>query len=250
MIANHAIERVRHELKMRSLTVLRTEPLSRHLLRITFASPELEGFISAAHDDHVKLFFTLPDGTKAGRNYTPRRYDPVGHELDIDFMLHGEGGGPASSWAAQAESGQTLSIGGPRGSLVVPLDFDWYLLAGDQTALPAIARRLAELPATACAIVIVETLDADEQIALPSQANVGVTWVHRNGKEPGAPLLLDALNQIALPEGDGYAWVATEHGQVQGLRRFLLDAGLPQKHVHVASYWKHGVSEHHQTHDD
>ncbi len=265
----HTIIRVRHELKMRVLTVLRTEQLSRHMLRITLTGDDLQGFVSAAHDDHIKLFFPAPGSSApilpvlgngpnpishaegerpVARNYTPRRYDPVTKELDVDFMLHGDG--PASSWAAQAKPGQTLGVGGPRGSLVVPPDFDWYLLIGDQAALPAIGRRLEELPADAYAIVLIETLDEDERIALPTRAIAGVTWVHRNGKEAHAELLLQALREVTLPEGEGYAWVATEHGQVQGLRRFLLDAGLPQKHVHVASYWKHGASEHHQTHDE
>ena len=79
------------------------------------------------------------------RDYTPRRYDLDTLELDIDFVLHGDG--PASTWAEQAKPGQFLHIGGPRGSMIVPDIFDSYLLIGDETALPAIARRLEGLAA-------------------------------------------------------------------------------------------------------
>ena len=94
-----------------------------------------------------------PEGVERspGRDYTPRRYDAGRNELVIDFALHDAG--PATDWAAQAEPGQQLAVGGPRGSFVVPDDFDWYLFIGDETALPAIGRRLEELRAGARAIV-------------------------------------------------------------------------------------------------
>ena len=264
----HTIERLRHELKLRVLTVVRTENLTAHMRRITLAGSDLEGFVSPAHDDHVKLFFPAPGDTQpvlptlgkganpieyaegarpVARNYTPRRYDAVKGELEIDFVLHGDG--PASGWAAQAAVGHTLGVGGPRGSMVVPLDFDWYVLVGDQTALPAIARRLEQLPSGARAIAVIETVDDGEQVALESQAQVDIHWVGRNGRS-GA-LLLEALRRIALPhDGDGFVWVACEHAQVKGLRAHFIDAGVPKQHLHVASYWKHGAAEHHEHHDE
>ena len=264
----HAIERVRHDLKLRVLTVVRTEQLTPHMRRITLAGDDLDGFVSPAHDDHVKLFFPAPGqaspvfpvlGNGANpiqyapgarpiaRNYTPRRYDAERRELEIDFVLHGDG--PASLWAAQAAPGQTLGVGGPRGSMLVPLDFDWYVLVGDQTALPAIARRLEQLPSGARAIAVIETVDDGEQVALESQAQVDIHWVGRNGRS--GTLLLEALQRIALPhDGDGFVWVACEHAQVKGLRAHFIDAGVPKQHLHVASYWKHGAAEHHERHDD
>ncbi|MCG2599125.1 MAG: siderophore-interacting protein, partial [Achromobacter sp.] len=172
------VERVRHPLKMRILTVARGERIAGLLARVTFTGDDLRDFVSASFDDHVKLFFPAdpsqplllpevgPDGIKfpdgaphpAARDYTPRRYDAAREELDIDFVLHGDG--PASTWAEQAEAGQRLGIGGPRGSFVVPKGFDWHVLIGDETALPAIARRLEELPATAQALVLIEVPSA------------------------------------------------------------------------------------------
>lgn len=101
------------------------------------------------------------------RDYTPRRFDLKTGELDIDFVLHGDG--PASTWAAQAQPGQTLHIGGPRGSMVVPDMFDSYLLIGDETALLAIARRLEELSANCRATVVVEVENAAEEQPPPKR---------------------------------------------------------------------------------
>jgi NADPH-dependent ferric siderophore reductase len=165
------IHRVMHEIKRRKLEVLRVVDLTPRMRRITVGGPQLAGFVSLGSDDHVKLFFPqtaeeqtaletleLGAGQKGNmppmRDYTPRRIDLDTLELDIDFVLHGDG--PAATWAAQATPGQYLHIGGPRGSMVVPDIFDSYLLIGDETALPAIARRLEELSANRRALVVVE----------------------------------------------------------------------------------------------
>ncbi|MFZ6845453.1 siderophore-interacting protein [Undibacterium sp. RuTC16W] len=255
-------QRIRHELRLRLLTVSRIEQLSIHMRRITFTGDALDGFISAAHDDHVKLFFPaagseqpiLPQFGQAAeddaprpiaRNYTPRRYDAINRELDIDFYLHGDG--PASSWATQARPGQTLGIGGPRGSLLVSKDFDWYLLIGDETALPAIARRLEELPVETKVIALISIADSRDQIPLQHGTNMQIEWIRNNDQET---TLLKTLQMQALPDGTGYAWIATELSQVQPLRYCLLDKGMNKTHIHAASYWRNGVGEHHQTHDE
>eukprot|EP01034_Spumella_vulgaris_P031857 gene31857-39354_t len=137
------VQRVRHELKIRQVEVLRVRAIGSHFRAITFGGPALQDFHSASFDDHVK--FILGDGPDAARrDYTPRSFDPVAGELLIEFALHGDG--PCAAWAAQAAPGQQVTIGGPRGSLIIPVDYEWHLLVGDETGLPAIARRLEELP--------------------------------------------------------------------------------------------------------
>src|SRR6202035_5881739 len=105
-------------------------------------------------------------------------YDAAASTLTIDFVLHSEG--PATAWAAQARPGAFLGVGGPRGSFVIPDDFDWYLFAGDETALPAIGRRLEELPASARVLVVAEIADKEEEQRLTSGAAVEVRWLYRN----------------------------------------------------------------------
>jgi NADPH-dependent ferric siderophore reductase len=249
MNAAQGIHRVSHEIKRRKLQVLRVTDITRRMRRITLHGPELAGFISLGTDDHVKLLFaTTPeeqaaldsdaplqngDGPRPSmRDYTPRRYDPHSGELDIDFVLHGDG--PAATWAAQAEAGQTLNIAGPRGSLIVPDMFDSYLLIGDETALPAIGRRLEALPAGRRALVVVEIDNLAERQALISDAQIEVIWVVRGEQD-----LLEVTRQLTLPQGSLYAWVATEASLSRKVRRVLLDElKLEEAAVKAAGYWR------------
>jgi len=247
-----SIHRVMHEIKRRRLQVLRVVDLTPRMRRITLGGPELAGFVSLGSDDHVKLMFpqnaeqqaaleTLVLGAgkdngplPAMRDYTPRRYDLDTLELDIDFVLHGDG--PASTWAEQAQPGQFLHIGGPRGSMIVPDMFDSYLLIGDETALPAIARRLEGLAANRRALVVVEVENGAEQQKLESAAQVNVIWVLREG---GKNNLLTTVKQLQVPGGNLYAWVATESRVSRQIRRVLLDEhGLNEQFVKAVGYWK------------
>lgn len=262
--------RVRHELKQRLLQVRDVSQLSPKMVRIIVGGDDLKGFVSAAHDDHVKLFFPHPGQDKpvlptpgpngpvypegasrpAARDYTPRRYDVGANTLTLDFVLHGDG--PAAAWAAQARPGHFLGVGGPRGSFIVPDDFDWYLLAGDETALPAIGRRLEELPAGARTVVVAEVADAAEQQRFDTRTRLETHWLHRNGAEPGeTPLLSDAIAALSLPSGDGYAWVAAEAATAKALREHLVaERGLSKDRVKAAAYWKHGAVAVHETYND
>lgn len=263
------VERVRHELKMRALTVAGVERIAGLLARVTFTGEDLHDFVSASFDDHVKLFFPEdpsqppalpavgPDGVKfpegrpkpAARDYTPRRYDTARKELVIDFVLHGDG--PASTWAEQAAPGQQLGIGGPRGSFVVPTGFDWHVLIGDETALPAIARRLEELSSAAQALVLIEVPEAANEIPLPTSAQASVRWLHRNGTAPGhSVLLLDAARDLQLPAGEGYVWIAAESAAAKALREIMVGRhGIDKSRIRAASYWKRGAAAVHESHE-
>jgi len=228
------VERVRHELKRRKITVTHVETLTPQFRRITFNDDSLADFASASFDDHVKVFVG-----DARRDYTPRRFDNAARELVIEFALHGEG--PAAEWAAQAVPGQVLDIGGPKGSMIVPLDYDWHLLVGDETALPAVARRLEELPAGAKAVVILQAADAADRRVFDSAAHVDLTWVATDAQ------LLSAVRALALPAGDGYAWCAGEASCMAALRRELVDIkGHPRESIRAAAYWKRGAVGHHE----
>src|SRR5262245_1930010 len=173
--AARAPRRVRHEPRRRVLEVKRVDKVSAHMIRVTFGG-DLEGFTSLGFDDHIKLFF--PDGPAVAggeaptlsRDYTPRRHDAAANTLDIEFVLHDAG--PATRWAEQVRPGQLLQIGGPRGSFIIPTNFDWHLLIGDDTGLPAIARRLAELPRGTRAVVLAEVDSPADQVEFESPANV------------------------------------------------------------------------------
>eukprot|EP01133_Synstelium_polycarpum_P000615 gene615-721_t len=244
-----AIHRVTHEIKRRRLEVLRVVDITPRMRRITLGGPELAGFISLGSDDHIKLLFPQnaaeqaaldsPDFNLRGdgpqpamRDYTPRRYDLDIGELDIDFVLHGDG--PASTWAEQAKVGQHLHIGGPRGSMIVPDIFDSYLLIGDETAIPAIARRLDELPAGRKVLAVIEIANAAEQQPLASAAEVEVIWVVRGQED-----LLETVQNLTLPGGSLYSFVATESKLSRQVRRVLLDThNVNEAFLKAVGYWQ------------
>lgn len=236
------IRRVRHELKRRHLRVLRTQRLSPGMLRVTLTGETLADFTSLGFDDHVKLIFP-GEGAPVMRDFTPRRHDPVALELDIDFALHPAG--PAIAWAQGAQVGDMLEVGGPKGSFIVPTAFDWHLLAGDATALPAIGRRLEELPSGVSAFVFAEVAGPEEEIALTSRADLHVTWLHAGA---GAPSRLEqALATFVPPSGEGYAWAACESQLAPRLRQVLVGAlALPRDRVRVSAYWKSGAAGFHE----
>ena len=248
-------QRIRHETRRRELTVRAVEKLTPSMIRVTVGG-DLAGFVSLGFDDHVKLFFPLggaepgSEPQLAGRNYTPRLFDPKAGTLVIDFALHDAG--PATQWAAQAQPGQTLTIGGPRGSFVIPVDYDWHLLVGDDTALPAIARRLGELPAGAKAVVLIEVDSAADEIPLATRADAKVSWVHRHGAPAGeCERLSRALRAAALPAGDFYAWVACESSVAKALRTQLLaECGAKPQWTRASGYWRRGAADVHDTYSD
>ncbi|RYE09016.1 MAG: siderophore-interacting protein [Hyphomicrobiales bacterium] len=253
-------ERVRHELRFRIAKVVSNERLTPLMARITLSDPDFATFRSDAYDDHVKLFFAKPGETlerpvpgpdglafpggirPEGRDYTPRSFDIQTGEVVIDFVLHGDG--PAASWAATAKPGDTLGVGGPRGSFVVRGAYDWYLLAGDETALPAIGRRIEELPAGADVIAIIEIADASEKQSFATAANLDLRWVVRS--EGGK--LVEAVRETALPQGTGYAFVAGEASASAAIREHLLGAGVNPDYLKVANYWRRGEADHDDGH--
>jgi NADPH-dependent ferric siderophore reductase len=264
-----AVVRVRHPLKFRLLQVRRVHPVTQHLVRVTLAGDDLHDFESASFDDHIKVFFPFPGTDKPdlpdvgpdgpifsdgaprpiARDFTPRRYDRTAGELDIEFALHEAG--PAATWAAQAAVGQYLGVGGPRGSLTIPKHFDWHLLIGDETALPAIARRLEELPAGTRVAALLEVADPSARIDFETTADLYVEWRYRCESDyPGGALLL-ALRGMYLPEGEGYVWAAGESTVMRAVRQYLCtERGIDKTRIRAASYWKRGAAAVHETLDD
>ena len=232
------IRRVRHELKLRELEVARIDALGPGFAAITFRGEALADFVTLSFDDHVKLFFEGVDGGEGvRRDYTPRRHDREARELTIEFALHGDG--IAANWARGARVGQRLTVGGPRGSMIVPMECAWHLLVGDATALPAIARRLEELPQDV-RVFVLGLAPQEERRDFVTAARAEVQWFDT------AQPLLDALQALQLPPGHGFAWGGGEAAAMAQVRRLLADKGLPRQLTRVSAYWKEGVADHHE----
>jgi NADPH-dependent ferric siderophore reductase len=243
--APHAVVRLRHETRRRPLTVRSVVRLTPNMMRIEFSSPDLADFVSASPDDHIKL--RVPDASAEGgiamRDYTPRAFDIANGLITIDFALHeaGRDMGPATAWALAAKEGDQIEIGGPRGSAVVPDDFDYYLLIGDETALPAIGRRVEHLrPGVPVATIVVVDGPAEIQ-TLETRADWRPVWAFRDGVRDDAALLREALANWQAPQGEGYVWIAAEALVARAVRDAMLaERGHTKGWVKAAGYWVRG----------
>ncbi|MEU4696548.1 siderophore-interacting protein [Nonomuraea dietziae] len=238
--------------------VLRTERLTPHMVRVVFGGEGLARFATEGLTDHyVKLVFPcegvdLPTPfTMAGcresmprehwprlRTYTVRVWDPAARELTIDFVVHGDEG-LAGPWAEAARPGDELYLLGPGGGYAPSPDADWHLLAGDESALPAIAASLEALPSGATARVFIEVEGPEEEQKL----DMPVVYVHRQGG-PRGDRLVEAVRGLDFPSGRVHAFVHGEAACVKELRRFLrVEKEIPLDQLSISGYWRLGVDD-------
>jgi len=243
------------------LTVTRVRELTPRMRRVSFGAPD-----GLAHwpDQQLKLcfprggalrlppsdgddmrwyqaFLAIPEQERPWlRSFTVRRVDPDRGELDVDFVLHGDAG-PAVRWARSAAVGQVLGRYGPSAAYRVPLRAgDWYLFAGDETALPAIGSLLESLPPDARGLAYVEVADPAERHELSTPDGVAVRWLSRAAGES----VVAAVRAATFPAGEVSAWLAGEAGAVRVLRRHLVaDRGVPKRSVEFSGYWRRALTQ-------
>jgi NADPH-dependent ferric siderophore reductase len=242
---------VRRRPPPRAVTVARIEPLSPRMRRIVFDGDALEGFGPARPGAHIKLIFgeLPPGGLGPGqprpdmRTYTPRHFDAERRELSVDFLLHGVG--LASEWAARAQVGDRLHIGGPGGGTDIDAALRAAVLLVDETAMPAAGMILDALPTDCHVTLVCEVEDSDEQRPLGTRAADVTHWLHRaeSNAAPGS-LLLQAARDLPLPDGAQW-WVACESGAMRAIKSQLVDGrGLDRSRLISRGYWQLGKADH------
>ena len=244
-----------------ALQVRHTQRLTPHMIRVVAGGDDLTAFPDTAYTDrYVKVLFPRPgvaypepfdmeairaafprDQWPAVRTYTVRAFDPAARELVIDFVHHGDAG-LAGPWAAAARPGDPLLLLGPGGAYAPDAAADWHLLVGDDSALPAIAAALEQIPAGAPVHALVEVDGPADEQPLTSPGRLDLRWCHRDPARPEQ--LVDALAALTFPAGRVHAFVHGEAGLVRALRRHLLDGrGVPREDLSVSGYWRRGDDE-------
>jgi NADPH-dependent ferric siderophore reductase len=257
------VRRLRREPpRLRRVELRRAEPLGPRLLRVTLTGEELAGLVIDQPAASVRLLlpsagttelvlprwagneFLLPDGRRPIlRTFTPRHLDARAAELDLDVVLHG--GGAASTWAVAARPGDPAAVSGPGRGYELDPEAPALLLAGDETALPAISQLLEALPATLPVQVHVEVARPDGRLdALDRQAGARsattLAWYDLPEGAPPGDALVAAVEAAGIAAGER-VWAAGEAAAVQRIRRHLFEErGLARAHTTVRGYWKHG----------
>jgi len=224
---------------MTQLTVTASEAVTPAIRRVWFRSDDLTAFADSAWTDrYVKLQF--PD---AVRTYTALFPDVDAGTLAIDFVTHGDEG-VAGPWAQAARPGDTLEARGPGGAYRPDPTADWHLLAGDESAVPAITAALEVLPADAVARVVVLVEDTGHEPELPLPERAELTVLYRAALAPGEGLAT-AVRALEWLPGRVHAFVHGEAAEVMhGVRPYLLkERGLARDQVSISGYWRRGRSE-------
>ncbi|MFR0353741.1 siderophore-interacting protein [Streptomyces sediminimaris] len=247
--------------RAQSAQVVRTERLTPHMQRVVLGGEGLAGFAADTCTDHyVKLLFPPAPGVSypepfdmerireelpreqwpVTRTYTVRAWDPQSREMTLDFVIHGDEG-LAGPWAARVEPGETVRFMGPGGAYAPDVSADWHLLAGDESALPAIARSLESLPEGVTAHAFVEVSGPEEEQKIDS--DVQVVWLHR-GERPVGERLCEAVRALEFPGGRVHAFVHGEAHFVKELRQLLrVELRIPREDLSISGYWRLGHNE-------
>lgn len=246
-----------------TLRVLRRDRISPHFSRVTLGQDDVGGFTPMGFDQWFRLFIPVAENSLSRlpkrlnalsyakyltiakttrpvlRNYTVRAYRPLGPdgpELDVDFVLHGDG--PAGAWAQRCERGDAVAVLDEGIGFNPAPGTDHFLLVADETGLPAIAGVLKSLPETATGHALIEIPDAEDRQDLQAPPGVEIGWLPRaRGIAPGRTALA-AAQDLRTPEEPAHAWVVGESGLAVNLRRHWVRAGIPKNDIMFCGYWK------------
>ena len=231
----------------RNATVVKSEMITPHMLRVTLGGEGLADFPEDQNSAYVKLVLSCPapdsDEKPLIRTYTVRDYNPQSNELDVDFVVHEETG-HAVTWAQSASPGDEIPLMGPGPKKVVDYSADWFLLAGDMSALPAISANIEGMPADAKGHALLEIIDESDKQDFDIPAGLNVQWIVNPHPDRENTVLLDGVRAIEWAEGRPSIWVAGEFSAVLAIRSYLKkDRGVSRHDLYASSYWKMGESE-------
>ncbi|WP_034090848.1 siderophore-interacting protein [Streptacidiphilus albus] len=246
----------------RRAVVLRTEQLTPHMVRVVLGGDGLADLtVSQNTDSYVKLLFPAVGAEQHDlsdlaelraslprtlwprtRTYTIRHWDQELRELTIDFVQHGAKG-VAGPWATTVSPGAEVHFGGPGGGYAPDPEAAWHLLAGDESALPAIAAAVEALPEGARAVAFIEVADHLEEQPVAAPAGAEIVWLHRGARRIGE-LLVERVSALEFLPGEPQVFVHGEANFVKQLRHHLrTDRGLPRELLSISGYWRQGMDE-------
>ena len=225
--------------------VVRTrDQVTPNMLRFSLESEALSDFPDGFEGGYVKLVFPRPEAKRpAMRSYTVRSFDRDARQVTLEMVTHGDLG-PAGRWAERAKLGDSIVFAGPGPCRSADPSADWFLLAGDMTALPAISVQLENLPPNAVGDAVIEVISDEDRRKIIRPDGIEVHWI--TNPEPARPnsLLADAVMNLPWRSGRVSAWIASEFANARALRQYMRhDRAVDRDSLYVSCYWKIGDTD-------
>ncbi|MEM9313875.1 MAG: siderophore-interacting protein [Pseudomonadota bacterium] len=225
------------------LTVAENRSLSPHMRRVIVEGAQLRDFPEDQESGYVKVLVPVPAGDPVMRSYTIRDQDPQRQRLTLDFVDHGDSG-PASAWARRAGPGDPIVLRGPGEKKLVDPLADWFLLAADLSALPALAVNLERLRRDARGYAVIEIPEAQDRQVIDAPPGIDVQWVVNEDQAAPNQALVETVLALPWLPGRAYPWFAGEFAAMRRLRRYFRDErGVDKRQMYVSCYWKLGDTD-------
>ena len=209
-------------------------------VKLVFAKPELN---LTAPFDMMELRETLPpEDVPVTRTYTVRSVDHEAGRLTIDFGTHGAEG-VAAPRAASASPGDPLLLMGPGGKYSPDPTADWYLFAGDASALPAIASGVEALPSDARGYAFIVLDDDEDRQNIAAPEGLEIVWQAKEGAGADPNRLATLMTEREWPEGKVDVFAHGERESIKQVRRLLKQREIPREQISISGYWAYGRTE-------
>ncbi|AUI88696.1 NADPH-dependent ferric siderophore reductase [Vibrio azureus] len=241
---------MKKQLIPKQLTVIQNKTITPNMQRIVFHSNDLAHFPADCEGGYIKLLFNQSGGTEIQeplsdnrpmlRTYTIRRFDLQQRTIEVDFVRHITSDlqcGFAARWAMSAKPGDTINIVGPGSISNLNTEADWFFMAADMTALPALSAKLRTLPKHANGYAVISVISEQDIQPLHAPEQMEIYWITQ---QP----LADKVRELEWKNGEAAVWCACEFDSMRELRQYFRnEKNVERDNIYISSYWKQGVSE-------
>ncbi|EOY4665671.1 MULTISPECIES: siderophore-interacting protein [Vibrio] len=235
----------------KTLVVIDTETITPNMQRITLQGEALSHFPRDCEGSYIKLLFNDMGGADLSilseddrpimRTYTIRRFHPETSSIEVDFVRHVTQDlqcGFAARWAMAAQKGDTISIVGPGSISNLNTEADWFFMAADMTALPALSAKIRTLSEEAKGYAVISVMSPADIQPLHAPADMELIWLTEG------QALADSVRELEWLDGNASIWCACEFDSMRALRQYFRnEKEVDRENIYISSYWKQGVSE-------
>ncbi len=233
------------------LTVVDSQQVTPNMQRLVLKGDELVNFPNNCEGSYIKFLFNKEGTTDLSqlnsgerpvmRTYTVRRFSAENRSIEVDFVRHLSTdlqSGFATRWAMSAQIGETVNIAGPGSIKEINTDADWFFMAADMTALPALSAKIRQLPSDAKGYAVIKVTAQEDTQPITAPQDIQVIWLKNEDS------LTAQVKSLPWLTGVASVWTACEFDDMRELRKYFQnDQQVPRELIYISSYWKNGLSE-------